>query len=193
MNSDQEYLYIDVTFNAACTEVTMKLGVFMFTEKLGLKGGSLEGEEALQFLKSTVHGKQPDLINYFWLFNPDAKVIDFGMSLTVIIPPIQDVKFKHNKFDRKRRAFKTSMMSIPCVQIPKNPKTDVTESDIKTALERFRNLKTTPSGTDAVVYEDMKDIEAQIIALTAKNLDITPALQIKMNDAYESYSKIKFP
>jgi hypothetical protein len=117
MNSDTGYLYLDVTFNPECTEVNMKLGVFMYTEKLGFNGGKLTGDDALYFLKNTNYGRQPDLINYFWLFSPDAKMSDLPYNkLTVEIPPIKDIKFKNNKFDRKRRAFKTLMMSIPCVK-----------------------------------------------------------------------------
>lgn len=119
MNSDLEYLYLDVNFSDDCKTVIMKLGVFMYTEKLGLNGGQLRGEEGLTFLKNNVHGRQPELVNYFWMFGPD-ETYTLPFELIVQIPPIKDVKFKHNKFDRKRRAFKTSMMSIPCVtKIPK--------------------------------------------------------------------------
>lgn len=121
MNSDKEYLYLDVKFNDECTAITIKLAVFMYTEKLGLDGGSLTGEDALKFLKSTVHGNQPEFVNFFWLFHPDTKYEEFGVELNVVIPPIKDVKFKHNKFDsRKRRKLQTSMMSIPCAKMPKD-------------------------------------------------------------------------
>ena len=182
-NSDIEYLYLDVKFNDACTELTMKLSVFMYTEKLGLDGGSLKGEEALTFLKSTFHGRQPEIINYFWLFTPDTKYEEFGVELVVVIPSIKDVKFKYNLFDRKRRQLKTSMMSIPCVKIPK---VDITRSDIVAALGKLRAQTTALKPAAASVFKDMQDIEAELLKTPET---ISPELQTKMNTAYESYSK----
>lgn len=143
MNSDIGYLYLDVTFNPECTEVNMKLGVFMYTEKLGFNGGKLTDEDALHFLKNTNHGRQPDLINYFWLFGPDAKMEDLPYDkLTVEIPPIKDVKYKDNKFDRKRRKFATSMMSIPCVKQLKVITADDLQQAAATVTDELKKDKT---------------------------------------------------
>lgn len=186
MNSDKEYLYLDVKFNDECTEITMKLAVFMYTENLGLDGGSLTGEDALKFIKNTIHGSQPELINYFWLFQPDTKYEDFGVELNVVIPSIKDVKFKHNKFDRKRRQLKTSMMSIPCVKIPKI-NIDITASDIGEALERLGAQKTPLNPTAKTIFEEMSGISTQL--LEGKST-ISPELQTKMNTTYASYLKL---
>jgi hypothetical protein len=161
MNSDLEYLYLDVKFNDQCTKMTVNFGIFMYIDKLGLKGGSLEGEDAFKFLKSTIHGSQPDLINYFWMFSPDAAYNDLNIDLTVVIPPITDVKFKHNKFDRKRSALKSAMMSIPCV---KKLKINPTQSDLADALKVFRSKTSGLPPDQKKTFDEMQQIEQLLLA-----------------------------
>lgn len=130
MNTDLEYLYLDVAVSDNKADILMKLGVFMYVPSLGLKGGQLKGAEAANFLKQTNHGMQPDLINYSWLFAPEVSATTFPLnSVTVEIPSVHDVKFKHNKFDRKRRrVIKSALMSIPSVAVKKT-KSNTTPPD----------------------------------------------------------------
>lgn len=180
MNPDREYLYLDVKFNDSCTTVTIKIGVFMYTQKLGLTGGDLIGEEAFDFLKNTIDGKQPDLINFFMLFGADTTYEELNLELTVNIPSIHDVKFKNNKFDRKRRAFKTSMMSIPCANI-KTAKVTASTALIDAAIQKYEKSQSTLSADDQNILTEMRAI------LEDSKPKLTPELQTRMDTVYNLY------
>ena len=146
MNSDLEYLYLDISFNDECTVMNLNLGSFMYVSKLGLGGGTLYNEEAFEFLKSTIYGQQQDMCNFSILFAPDAEYSSLNVDLSVKIPSIKDVKFKNNKFRRNKR--KHISAPVPC----KSPKTDeppTSPSSTATLITPKEPTKSQPQTTEA--------------------------------------------
>lgn len=178
MNSDFEHLYLDVHYNEDCTEALMKLSIFMFHHKLGLKGGKLEGDEALKFLKSTSHGKQPDLINYFYLFSPES-MEEMPIKITVEIPGVKDVRYRHNKFDRKKRGFKAATMSIPC---------------IKTTIRTLDELKKLFDGMDPKVKDQGQKLttdQKEVVATVREYLETTTSSDIPTFETSKMYTALE--
>jgi hypothetical protein len=93
--------------------MNLKLGFFLFEPSLGLNGGTLRKENAFKFLKSTIYGRQPELCNFAIMFGPDATYDSLNVDITVEIPPISEVKFKHNKFLSNKRKFKNGVIPLP--------------------------------------------------------------------------------
>lgn len=107
MNFGIDYLHLEVSLNASCTSMNLKIKQFMYVSALGFNGGTLSGEAAFKFLKSTIYGRQPDLCNFFILFEPDADYSTLNIDLSIEIPPINDVKFKN------QRRYKRKNVSLP--------------------------------------------------------------------------------
>lgn len=180
MNLDNTYLYLNVSFSDECTAANIKLGVFMYTKQLGYKGGKLEGEDALYFLKNTTHGKQPDLINYFWLFSPDSQLTDLPYKvLTVEIPPITDVKFRHNKFDKKKNKMIMSMMSIPIVKKLKK----LSVSDLQSAANSVTDEMKKATDVEA----KMKEITDFLGRLSVQAVETPSESDQKLIEQYYDY------
>lgn len=90
--------------------VTLTLSTFYYTDELGTKGGTLTDEAAYLYLKRTDHGHQPDLSNLGISFTPDTKFDEFkDLNLSVVVPSLKSVSFKHNKFSSRKRKMNPSM------------------------------------------------------------------------------------
>jgi hypothetical protein len=113
----------DAAQTPANLNMKLSLGTFYFIDGLGVKGGELQGMAAFDFLKTTDHGRQVDLSNLGFFFHSDTKFEDISkdIQLTLSIPPLDTVYYKHNKHNRKRK-FNASLFSEIKVSIDNTTK-----------------------------------------------------------------------
>lgn len=169
MDIDNNYLFMSANFNETCTELKMELGSYFYIPPNG-NTEEMQGQAALDFLKQTSHGQQPELSNFAVLmFSPDITTEDLDYNLSVKIPEVKDVLYKKNKYDnKKKRKVVGESMTIPSIKMLKIKE--------KWTLDKYNQeilvnpeLTLQPAPNAELTDEQWRAIQTKICNLRKKN------------------------